>query len=181
MANSFIASGQNMQRRPWRKSILKIGACSWRSHKQATLYRNTQCVRLVSTETPSETAPRVIFSGIQPTGVPHLGNYFGAIRPWVKFQNERLWNDELYFSVVDLHALTVPQEPKQLEEWRLDTYFALLAAGLDPKLCRIFFQSEVSHVLPCSTIVKAYGSRCQDIQSLCGSSAPWLPQGICHG
>lgn len=100
-----------------------------------------------STEASSEVLGRIVFSGIQPTGVPHLGNYLGALRPWVKLQNEKNRKDQLFFSIVDLHALTIPQDPIQLNEWRFDTYISLLAVGLDPKICRIFFQSEVSYVL----------------------------------
>lgn len=101
-------------------------------------------VRLSSSRAPDETSRRVIFSGIQPTGVPHLGNYLGALRPWVTLQNAKRLKDELNFSIVDLHALTVPQDPVQLKEWRLDTYVALLAVGLDTEKSRVFFQSAVS-------------------------------------
>jgi len=53
-----------------------------------------------------------VFSGIQPTGVPHLGNYFGAIKPWVDLQKED--GTEVILCVVDLHALTLPQDPTKL-------------------------------------------------------------------
>ncbi|KAJ4302921.1 Tryptophan--tRNA ligase, mitochondrial [Kalmusia sp. IMI 367209] len=86
---------------------------------------------------------KVIFSGIQPTGIPHLGNYLGALRQWVKLQDEALPQDRLIFSIVDLHAITVAYDPEQLVQWRREMYAALLAVGLDPKRCVIFSQSEV--------------------------------------
>ena len=85
----------------------------------------------------------MIFSGIQPTGVPHLGNYLGALREWVKLQNEAEAGTKLIFSIVDLHALTVPQEARQLRKWRKEAFATLLAVGLDPKRSTIFYQSEV--------------------------------------
>ena len=113
--------------------------------KKAALCRRTQWAHSSSGGPSSKTPERVIFSGIQPTGVPHLGNYLGALRPWVKLQDEKSSKDQLNFSIVDLHALTVPQDPKQLKEWKMDTYVALLAVGLDTKRSRVFFQSEVSY------------------------------------
>ncbi|KAJ5755288.1 hypothetical protein N7533_004831 [Penicillium manginii] len=85
----------------------------------------------------------VIFSGIQPTGVPHLGNYLGALRQWVKLQDEASPGTKLLFSIVDLHALTVPQDAKQLRAWRREAFATLLAVGLDPKRSTIFYQSSV--------------------------------------
>lgn len=88
--------------------------------------------------------PRVL-SGIQPTGVPHIGNYLGALRQWVDLQSSSKGGIEPFFSIVDLHALTVPQDPNQLREWRKQSLAALLAIGLDPlhgKSC-LFYQSDV--------------------------------------
>ena len=85
----------------------------------------------------------VIFSGIQPTGVPHLGNYLGALQQWVKLQNEAAPTTQLMFSIVDLHALTSRQDPEQLRRWKRETLAALLAVGLDPERSTIFFQSDV--------------------------------------
>ena len=85
---------------------------------------------------------KVIFSGIQPTGVPHLGNYLGALRQWKTLQDSPE-NHECYFSVVDLHALTEPKSPSSLSQWRLETLAALLAIGLSPSQSTIFFQSTV--------------------------------------
>jgi tryptophanyl-tRNA synthetase len=137
----------------------------FKSHHQVPSSCNTESVRSYSTQASSTVLPRVIFSGIQPTGVPHLGNYLGACRPWVKLQNERLENDVLNFSIVDLHALTVSQDPKQLEKWRLDTYMALLAVGLDPKASRIFYQSEVGYALSIIKEIVAHASRFLDTQN----------------
>src|SRR3954452_12663866 len=80
-----------------------------------------------------------IFSGIQPTGEKHLGNYVGAIRRWVDDQER----GEALFCVVDLHAITVPYEPARLREATLHTAATLMAAGLDPQRCILFRQSDV--------------------------------------
>jgi tryptophanyl-tRNA synthetase len=80
-----------------------------------------------------------IFSGIQSTGDPHIGNYLGAIRQWVREQNA----DALY-CVVDLHALTVDVEPAELHRSTLEVVIGLLAAGLDPEVCTLFVQSHVA-------------------------------------
>lgn len=82
-----------------------------------------------------------IFSGIQPTGIPHLGNYLGAIQNWVRLQEE--YNSVLY-SIVDLHSLTVPRDPPYLRQSILDTTAAILACGINPKRCFVFQQSQVS-------------------------------------
>ncbi|KAL7627123.1 Tryptophan--tRNA ligase, mitochondrial [Parahypoxylon ruwenzoriense] len=88
---------------------------------------------------------RVIFSGIQPTGVPHLGNYLGALRQWKRLQDAaQSTGDKLLFSVVDLHAITMPQEAEQLRLRRREMLAALLAIGLHPdKGANLFFQSSV--------------------------------------
>src|SRR5215217_6879494 len=81
-----------------------------------------------------------IFSGIQPTGRKHLGNYIGAIRQYVDGQDR---GDPAIFCIVDLHALSVPYEPGELRERLHDTTAILLAAGLDPERCILFRQSDV--------------------------------------
>ena len=81
-----------------------------------------------------------IFSGIQPTGNLHLGNYLGAIRNWVALQNEY----ECIFCIVDLHALTLPQDPAELRASTREVTAAYIAAGIDPDRCTIFNQSMVS-------------------------------------
>jgi tryptophanyl-tRNA synthetase len=82
----------------------------------------------------------VIFSGIQPTGRKHLGNYIGAIRQYVEAQER---GEPAIFCIVDLHALSVPYDPVELRERLYDTAAILLAAGLDPERCILFRQSDV--------------------------------------
>src|SRR6476660_8620429 len=82
----------------------------------------------------------IIFSGIQPTGRKHLGNYIGAIRQYVEGQER---GEPAIFCIVDLHAISVPFEPAELRERLHDTTAILLAAGLDPGLCILFRQSDV--------------------------------------
>jgi len=80
-----------------------------------------------------------IFSGIQPTGRKHLGNYIGAIRQYVEGQDR----GEAIYSIVDLHATTVPFDPAELRRSTHDTAAILIAAGLDPDRCILFRQSDV--------------------------------------
>jgi tryptophanyl-tRNA synthetase len=82
--------------------------------------------------------PRV-FSGIQPSGELHIGNYLGAVRNWVALQG----SFECIFCIVDLHAVTQAYEPKDLPQRTLDMAIGLLAAGLDPERCTLFVQSHV--------------------------------------
>lgn len=91
----------------------------------------------------STAAHKVVFSGIQPTGVPHLGNYLGALRQWVRLQHDAAPDTTLLFSIVDLHAITVKQDPRQLHQWRREMLASLLAVGLDPARCTLFAQSSV--------------------------------------
>jgi tryptophanyl-tRNA synthetase len=81
-----------------------------------------------------------IFSGIQPTGNLHLGNYLGALRNWVALQHDY----ECIFCIVDLHALTQPQDPNELRTSTREVTAAYIAAGIDPERCTIFNQSMVS-------------------------------------
>ncbi len=80
-----------------------------------------------------------VFSGVQPTGNLHLGNYLGAIKNWVEIQGQF----ECLYCIVDLHAVTVPQDPKELRSSTREVTAGLLAAGLDPSNCIIFNQSKV--------------------------------------
>jgi tryptophanyl-tRNA synthetase len=82
----------------------------------------------------------VIFSGIQPTGRKHLGNYIGAIRQYVAGQDRA---DPAIYCIVDLHATTVPYDPAELRRFTYDTASVLLAAGLDPDRCLFFRQGDV--------------------------------------
>jgi tryptophanyl-tRNA synthetase len=94
-----------------------------------------------------------VLSGIQPTGEKHLGNYVGAIRRWVAEQHEV----DAFHPIVDLHAITIPQEPEVLRESTLDLAALLIACGLDPDVCTLFVQSHVPEhprlawVLECMT------------------------------
>lgn len=80
-----------------------------------------------------------ILSGVQPTGILHLGNYIGAIQQWKQLQNEY----EAFFAVVDLHAITTPQNPKQLKQQILQTAAMYLACGIEPEKAVLFVQSHV--------------------------------------
>jgi len=81
-----------------------------------------------------------IFSGAQPTGNLHLGNYLGALKNWVNLQNEY----ESFFCIVNLHAITLPQKPEILKQKTLDLARIYLASGIDPQVSTIFIQSDVS-------------------------------------
>src|SRR3989344_7875631 len=80
-----------------------------------------------------------IFSGIQPTNQLHIGNYLGAVKQWVKLQEK----NECIYCIVDLHALTIPYDPKTMQEKVKETVVALIAAGIDPEKSIIFVQSQV--------------------------------------
>ena len=86
------------------------------------------------------TARKRVFSGIQPSGELHLGNYLGAIKGWVDRQHEKL----NFFCIVDLHAITVPQDPETLRRRTRSTAAMLLASGLDPDRCTLFIQGHVA-------------------------------------
>ena len=98
---------------------------------------------------------KIIFSGIQPSGTLTLGNYLGALRNFVKLQDEY----DCYFSIVDLHAITVRQEPALLRQHILDLASIYIAAGIDPEKNVIFIQShvpqhaELNWVLNCFTYI----------------------------
>lgn len=99
--------------------------------------------RHASSTSKSTAASKVIFSGIQPTGVPHLGNYLGALKSWVALQEDAVADTKLLYSVVDLHAITVPQQADALRRGRRGMLAAMLAVGLDPERSMIFYQSSV--------------------------------------
>ena len=80
-----------------------------------------------------------IFSGIQPSGALHIGNYLGAVKNWAELQHKY----ESFFCIVDYHAITVPYEPADLRARTADMALGLLAAGLDPSKCTLFVQSMV--------------------------------------
>ena len=91
-----------------------------------------------------------VFSGIQPTAVMTIGNYFGAVKNWVRLQDEC----ESIYCVVDLHAMTRPYEAEELRASSRDMFVSLLAAGLDPERCTVFIQSTVpEHTELCWVLV----------------------------
>jgi tryptophanyl-tRNA synthetase len=84
-------------------------------------------------------APKRVFSGVQPTGEAHLGNYLGAFKQWVELQDIA----DCIFCIVDYHAITVAYDPAELSKRTFDMAVSFLAAGLDPDKCTIFVQSAV--------------------------------------
>ncbi len=84
---------------------------------------------------------KTVFSGVQPSGNLHIGNYIGAIKQWVELQNK---GDKykFIFCIVDLHAITVPQDPRVLRQKNLELAALYIACGIDPKKSKIFIQSE---------------------------------------
>ena len=82
----------------------------------------------------------LLISGVQPTNNLHIGNYIGALKQWTEIQHRY----RCLFCVVDLHAITVPQDPKKLHENILNVAATYLAVGIDPNRCNIFIQSEVT-------------------------------------
>ena len=86
---------------------------------------------------------KTILSGIQPSGALHIGNYLGALKQWVALQK----NNDAYYCIVDLHAITVPYEPKQLHTNVLDAAAIYIACGIDPENSTLFVQSHIpAHV-----------------------------------
>src|SRR5262245_5732117 len=83
-----------------------------------------------------------VLSGIQPTGPFHWGNYFGAIRQYIALQN----NEQAFYFIADLHALTTVRQPDELRQFRLESAIELLALGLDPEHAVLFLQSDVPEV-----------------------------------
>ena len=96
---------------------------------------------------------KIIFSGIQPTGTFTLGNYIGAIRNWGKLQDDY----NCIYSIVDMHAITVKQDPAQLRKHTIEAYALIMACGVDPQKSIAFIQchnkchAEMNWVLSCST------------------------------
>jgi tryptophanyl-tRNA synthetase len=84
---------------------------------------------------------KIIFSGIQPTGDLHIGNYFGAVQNWARLQNEGEY--KCIYCVVDLHAMTMPYNPTELKKNTENLYIDLLASGLNPQKSTVFIQSMV--------------------------------------
>ncbi len=97
---------------------------------------------------------RRVLSGIQPTGQLHLGNYLGAVRNWSKMQHDT----DAFFCIVDLHSITIPQEPGALGTESLRLAQMLIAAGLDPEACTLFVQSHVREHTECSWLLECTAS-----------------------
>src|SRR3989344_6879261 len=80
-----------------------------------------------------------IFSGIQPTGQMHIGNYLGAVKQWTELQTRH----DCFFTVVDLHALTIQQNPQEFGKTSMETVTELISVGVNPEQCVLFLQSHV--------------------------------------
>lgn len=87
----------------------------------------------------SETIGKRVFSGIQPSGAIHLGNYAGAIKNWVRLQDLT----ECFYCIVDYHAMTIPYQPKELQERIAMAAVDILSCGVDPEKCLLYVQSDV--------------------------------------
>ncbi len=110
-----------------------------------------------------DTEKKVIFSGIQPSGELTLGNYLGAIKNWVRLQEDY----DCYFCVVDLHAITVKQVPKDLRRRTLEVLSIYIASGINPEKATLFIQShvpshsEASWLLTCNSYIGELGRMTQ--------------------
>ncbi|HEY2668364.1 MAG TPA: tryptophan--tRNA ligase [Actinomycetota bacterium] len=123
-----------------------------------------------------------VFSGVQPTGEgPHIGNYIGAFRRWVDLQTTQ---DECLYCVVDLHAMTVPWEPKALAEGVRRTAATLIATGIDPERSVLFVQSDVAAhtelawILTCLSRMGELGRMTQFKDKSRGSEAESIGAGL---
>lgn len=114
--------------------IRRLRGPSWKSR--------LQCRHFYSVNDSQE---KIIFSGIQPTGIPHLGNYLGALKNWVALESSLLSSAKIFYSIVDLHAMTIPYDRNALRQGREDMWCVLHAAGIDMERCTVFEQSAVSH------------------------------------
>src|SRR5881396_4364245 len=94
-----------------------------------------------------------VFSGIQPSGELHIGNYLGAVQNWVQLQHQH----DCLFSIVDLHAITQPYDVSSLAERTLEMAVGLFAAGLDPEKCIVFVQSHVAEHSELNWLLNAHG------------------------
>jgi tryptophanyl-tRNA synthetase len=114
-----------------------------------------------------------VFSGVQSSGAPHVGNYFGAFRQWVADQHSA----DSFFCVVDLHSLTIENDPVQLRNRTLETASWLFAAGLDPDVCTVFVQShvhehtELAWLLECTATVGELSRMTQFKEKSAGSES----------
>lgn len=107
---------------------------------------------MVKIESIGNTNKKIIFSGIKPSGDLTLGNYLGAIKNWAKLQDDYI----NYFSIVDMHAITVRQDPKELKRRSLEMLAIYIASGLDPEKSKLFIQSHVSAHAELSWVLCCY-------------------------
>ncbi|MDO8668150.1 MAG: tryptophan--tRNA ligase [bacterium] len=105
---------------------------------------------------------KTVFSGVQPSGVLHLGNYLGALSQWVEMQNQY----NCIFCVVDYHAITVKQEPKELSRRILDVVKIYLASGINPEQAVIFQQSDITAHTELSWILNCASARLADLNKM---------------
>lgn len=139
--------------------IVKCGSYLYSSHK-INVYHSAICARLFCQTTVQDKYPKRIFSGIQPTGNIHLGNYLGAIKQWVQLQQSE---QVVLWSVVDMHSITLPQDPAILKENILRVTATLLACGIEPNKSILFQQSsvpmhaELCWILGCITTMARLG------------------------
>lgn len=105
---------------------------------------------------------KIIFSGVQPTGNLHLGNYLGALKQWVNLQKVY----DCIFCVVDYHAITVRQNPTELQRQILDTAKIYLACGIDQKKSLIFRQSDINEHTELAWILNCTGARMSDLENM---------------
>eukprot|EP01080_Neovahlkampfia_damariscottae_P001423 gene1423-12043_t len=107
------------------------------------LFSKPEVIEIFCTSIKRNYSKKIVFSGIQPTGNLHLGNYLGAIKNWVALQNNEEYSEKI-FCIVDLHATTMPHNPIKLRQDSLELTATLLACGLDPKKCYLYKQSQIS-------------------------------------
>ena len=128
---------------------------------------------------PNTQVKKRVFSGIQPTGNLHLGNYLGAIRNWVETQAMY----ENFFCIVDLHAITLPIDPKELHQSIRQLAAIYLASGLDTRYCKLFIQShvhehaEMSWILECFTPM-GWLNRMTQFKTKAGDNLESVPTGL---
>ena len=126
-----------------------------------------------------EKLKKLVFSGVQPTGNLHLGNYLGAIKNWVDLQNEK----ECIFCIVDLHAITVAENRKKLKEHSMEVAAAYIASGINPEKSKIFTQSNVSQhselawILGCHTPI-GWLNRMTQFKDKAGKNKEKAPLGL---
>ncbi|XP_051714714.2 tryptophan--tRNA ligase, mitochondrial isoform X3 [Oryctolagus cuniculus] len=124
-----------------RSALLKMALHSMRKARGCWSFIRALHKGPEAASVPQKDCMKRVFSGIQPTGIPHLGNYLGAIENWVRLQDE---DGSVLYSIVDLHSITVPQDPTILRQSILDMTAALLACGINPDKSILFQQSQVS-------------------------------------